>query len=80
MDLINIKKQQEQVFKSDIYKDLKNKPLCWDFDILKLLKPKQFKKINLSESELLKMWNENIKIFISIGNQKSIEGFIHHNE
>ncbi|ELA40876.1 uncharacterized protein VICG_02090, partial [Vittaforma corneae ATCC 50505] len=60
LDNDSVEYEEDEISVEDVYRELKSKPMHWNFEMLKTLRPQSVPEFRCSEEELMGLWNENM--------------------
>ncbi|ELA42515.1 uncharacterized protein VICG_00614 [Vittaforma corneae ATCC 50505] len=52
--------EEDEISVGDVYSELKSKPMHWNFEMLRTLRPQSVPELKCSEEELVRLWNESM--------------------
>ncbi|ELA41326.1 uncharacterized protein VICG_01566, partial [Vittaforma corneae ATCC 50505] len=52
--------EEDEISVEDVYRELKSKPMHWNFEMLRTLRPPSVPELKCSEEELVRLWNESM--------------------
>ncbi|ELA42221.1 uncharacterized protein VICG_00620, partial [Vittaforma corneae ATCC 50505] len=53
----NVEYEEDEISVEDVYRELKSKPMHWNFEMLRTLRPPSVPEFKRSEEELVRLWN-----------------------
>ncbi|ELA40786.1 uncharacterized protein VICG_02177, partial [Vittaforma corneae ATCC 50505] len=60
LDNDSVEYEEDEISVEDVYRELKSKPIHWNFEMLRTLRPPSVPEFKRSEEELMKLWNESM--------------------
>ncbi|ELA40803.1 uncharacterized protein VICG_02161, partial [Vittaforma corneae ATCC 50505] len=60
LDNDSVEYEEDEISVEDVYRELKSKPMHWNFEMLRTLRPQSVPELKCSEEELVRLWNESM--------------------